>query len=48
MQFLKNWITGKSRKAKLWPGTWATNRGGGEMIRAVLEAAEISYEIDDR
>ena len=48
VQFLKDWITGKSRKAKLWPGTWATSRGGGKMIRAVLEAAEIPYEVDDR
>ncbi|MEZ5952113.1 MAG: tyrosine-type recombinase/integrase [Planctomycetaceae bacterium] len=48
VQFLKSWIAGKSRQAKLWPGNWATSRGGGKMIRAVLEAAEISYEVDDR
>ena len=45
---LKSWIAGKPRNAKLWPGTWATSRGGSKIIQQALRAAEIPYEVDDR
>jgi len=48
VQFLKYWIAGKPRNAKLWPGNWASSRGGSKMIREALEAAQIPYEVDDR
>ncbi|HAH43796.1 MAG TPA: hypothetical protein DCM07_02870 [Planctomycetaceae bacterium] len=48
VQFLKAWIAGKPRSAKLWPGNWAKSRGGGKMIKPALEAAEIPYEVDGR
>lgn len=48
VQFLKSWIIGKSRNAKLWPGNWAKSKGGGKLIQQALKAAEIPYEVDGR
>ncbi len=48
VQFLKSWIVGKSRNAKLWPGNWAKSKGGGKMIQQALKTAKIPYEVDGR
>ena len=46
--FLKTWIAGKARDAVLWPGKWATSRGGSKLMRQALKAAGIDYEVDGR
>ncbi len=48
VQTLKEWTAGKPRSAKLWPGNWATSRGGSSMIQQALQAAEIPYEVEGR
>ena len=48
VQLLKGWVTGKSREAKLWPGNWAINRGGGKMMQQDLKTAGIPYEVEGR
>lgn len=46
--FLKAWSDGKARDAKLWPGEWASSRGGSKLMRQALKAAGIDYEVDGR
>ena len=48
VNFLKTWSGGKARDAKLWPGEWASSRGGSKLMRQALKAAGIDYEVDGR
>ena len=48
VQFLKDWADGKPRDAKLWPGKWASSRGGSKMMQHDLKAAGIAYEVEER
>lgn len=48
VRFLKKWIVGKARDELLWPGPWATSRGGSKMMRKALKVAGITYEVDGR
>ncbi len=48
MEFLRTWIGGKPRDAKLWPGDWAANRYGGKLIQHDLKAAGIAYDVEGR
>lgn len=41
---LRGWLAGKPAAAKLWPGRWAVDLRGAELMRADLEAAGIPYE----
>lgn len=48
VKFLRTWVGGKPRDAKLWHGDWAANRDGGKLIQHDLKAAGIAYEVDER
>lgn len=48
VEILKSWIIGKPRNAKLWPGNWASSRGGSKLMKQALKSAEIQYEVDGR
>jgi integrase len=41
---LKVWAKGRPAGAPLWPGKWAANRHGAEMVRVDLAAAELPYQ----
>ena len=44
---LADWLAGKPAGRSVWPGKWASQRHGAEMIRIDLTAADVEYE-DDR
>jgi len=48
VQFLKRWVKGKPRNAKLWPGNWASSRKAGKMLQRDLKEAGIPYDVDGR
>ncbi len=41
---LRGWLVGKDPASRLWPGRWAVDLRGAELVRADLEAAGIPYE----
>ena len=40
---LRTWISGRPPCSPLWPGRWAEDRHGAEMLRADLDSAKIPY-----
>jgi integrase len=44
---IREWLADKPAGEPVWPGTWARQRHGAEMIRIDLTAADVEYE-DDR
>ncbi len=43
---VRKWLADKPADKRLWPGEWASQRHGAEMIRIDLTAADIDYEDD--
>ena len=41
---MQSWLATRPKGKPLWPGTWAQNRHGAEMLRADLKAAGIPYK----
>ena len=41
------WLENKPAGQPVWPGQWASQRHGAEMIRIDLTAADVEYEDDD-
>ena len=44
---VRDWLADKPANERLWPGEWASQRHGAEMIRIDLTAADIDYEDDE-
>ena len=43
---LRRWLAAKPAGRPVWPGAWAGERRGAEMIRVDLTAADVEYEDD--
>jgi integrase len=45
-ELLRSYLNGKPTGQPLWPGTWARDRKGAEMLRIDLDAAGIPYAVE--
>jgi integrase len=45
-ELLRSYLHGRSPKALLWPGSWASSGKAAEMLRGDLLAASIPYEVE--
>ena len=45
-ELLRGYLADKPSNQPIWPGTWARDRKGAEMLRMDLEAAGIPYSVD--
>lgn len=39
----RDWLSGKKKSDKLWPGDWASNKYAGKMLQIDLAVAEVPY-----
>jgi integrase len=45
-ELLRSYLHGRPSKVLLWPGTWASDNKGAEMLRGEVAAAGISYVVE--